>query len=97
MKRAIGTSSAIMFITAIIGATVKDVSLSNTVNNDGESLRALDAIMGSLWLLPGAFVGGWCGAKLTSVLPVKFIRSIFALLVTAASIKMLSSSINSFF
>jgi len=95
IKQAIGTSSAIMFFTAIIGAAVKDYSLSNVMDDAERPLQAMDAIIGSLWLVPGALVGGWFGAKLTHILPIRSIRSIFALLVVIASIKMLYSSISS--
>lgn len=93
MKKAIGTSSAIMFVTAIIGATVKDASLVNSVNEFGESneLHAIDAIAKSVWLIPGAIIGGWIGAKLTNCLPVKQIRIAFLMLVAIAAIKMLTS------
>jgi len=96
MKRAIGTSSAIMFITAIIGAIVKDTTLPNVIseNNGIMNISGIEAFVG---LLPGALLGGWCGAKLTNVLPVKFIRIVFALLATIASIKMLTTATASLF
>ena len=94
MKNAIGTSSAIMLVTAIIGATVKDASLVNSVNEFGDSngLQAMDAIINSVWLLPGALLGGWFGAKLTNVLPVKSIRIAFAVLVVVSAIEMLTGA-----
>ena len=94
MKKAIGTSSAIMFVTAIFGAAVKDASLVNSVNEVGESngLHAMDALINSVWLLPGALLGGWIGAKLTNLLPVKSIRIAFAVLVVFAAFKMLTSA-----
>jgi uncharacterized membrane protein YfcA len=94
MKNAIGTSSAIMLVTAIIGATVKDASLVNSVNEFGDSngLQAMDAIINAAWLLPGALLGGWFGAKLTNVLPVKNIRIAFAVLVVLAAIEMLTGA-----
>lgn len=99
MKKAIGTSSAIMFVTAIIGAAVKDVSLVNSVNEFGESngIHAIDAIVNSAWLLPGALLGGWIGAKLTNALPVKSIRIAFAILVVLAAGKMLTSASSTLF
>ncbi len=99
MKKAIGTSSAIMFVTAIIGAAVKDASLVNSVNEAGESngLHAMGAVIKSAWLIPGALIGGWIGAKLTNDLPVKQIRIAFAVLVTLAAIKMLASASSTLF
>ena len=91
MKIAIGTSSSIMFITALFGATVKDLSLSSCVDANGESLglTAMDAVLKALWLIPGALAGGFVGAWFTNKLPVKFIRIVFGMLVATASVKML--------
>ncbi len=96
MKVAIGTSSSVMFITAIFGATVKDLSLPNCVDASGESLglTALDALLKALWLIPGAIVGGFVGAWLTNLLPVKLIRIVFGLLVALASVKLISDAFN---
>lgn len=93
IKHAIGTSSSIMFITAICGATVKDLSLPVATNEAGEllGLQAVDALVRSVWLIPGAIIGGWFGAILTDILSVKYIRIVFAILVLAASIKMILS------
>jgi uncharacterized membrane protein YfcA len=93
IKRAIGTSSSIMLITAICGATVKDLSLPLATNEAGELMgwQAIDAITRSVWLLPGAIVGGWFGAVLTNTLPIKYIRIVFAILVLLASCKMIYS------
>jgi uncharacterized protein len=87
IKRAIGTSSAIMFVTAILGATVKDLSLQNADHD------ALTAIKHAAQIIPGALVGGWIGAKLTNVLPSKAIRVVFAILVILAGYKLFSGSI----
>ena len=99
MKKAIGSSSAIMFVTAIFGATVKDATLVNSINEVGESngLHAMDAIIKSAWLLPGALLGGWIGAKLTNALPVKSIRIAFSILVALAAVKMLTTAITTLF
>ena len=87
MKKAIGTSSAIMFVTALVGATMKDVSLEYSHNQGGR------AVVTALQIIPGAFLGGWIGAKLTKVLPTAIIRGIFALLVLLATYKLISNSI----
>jgi hypothetical protein len=87
IKRAIGTSSAIMFATAIIGASVKDITLQDTDHS------GFEALMFACKIIPGAILGGWLGAKLTRVLPSKAIRIVFAILVVIASIKMFLNSI----
>jgi len=83
MKHAIGTSSSIMFLTAIFGATVKDMSLP------ADTPGLAELFSRAVWLVPGAIVGGWCGAVLTNILPIKYIRLIFAILVLFASYKMI--------
>jgi len=92
MKQAIGTSSSIMFITAICGATVKVFSLPSATNSAGElaGLQAIDALTHSFWLIPGAIIGAWFGAILTNIMPVRVIRIIFAILVAFASYKMIA-------
>ena len=99
MKIAIGTSSSIMFITAIFGATVKDLSLTQCVDENGVSLglEAFNAIVLAFWLFPSALIGGWVGAWLTTKLPVKLIRTVFALLVALASYKMIAGAYPSLF
>jgi len=92
LRKAIGTSSAIMFITALIGATVKDISLSEIVAESETDMHAGYAVIGALWLIPGALVGGWIGAKLSTSMPIKAIRIVFALLVGWAAFKMFYSS-----
>jgi hypothetical protein len=85
IKRAIGTSSSIMFITAICGAIVKDLSLPA----ETQGIQELFTRVG--WLLPGAIVGGWFGAVLTNFLSTTYIRIVFAILVLLAAYRMISS------
>lgn len=92
LRKAIGSSSAIMFFTALIGATVKDISLSEIITDSGTNMHAGHAVLGALCLIPGALLGGWLGAKLSTSIPIKAIRIVFALLVAWASFKMFYSS-----
>jgi hypothetical protein len=85
IKRAIGTSSSIMFITAICGAIVKDLSLPA----ETQGIQELFTRVG--WLLPGAIVGGWFGAVLTNFFSTTYIRIVFAILVLLAAYRMISS------
>lgn len=87
IKKAIGTSSAIMFMTAVIGATIKDVSLQYSGGS------GVSAILQAAQIIPGALIGGWIGAKLTHALPSKTIRFVFGILVVLACYKLFSSSI----
>jgi uncharacterized membrane protein YfcA len=92
LRKAIGSSSAIMFFTALIGATVKDMSLTDIVAKSGTGMHVGYALLGALCLIPGAIIGSWLGAKLSISIPVKAIRIIFALLVAWASYKMIDSA-----
>lgn len=92
LRNAIGSSSAIMFFTAIVGAGVKDLSLTEMIADSGSELTVGHAVIGALWLTPGALFGGWLGAKLSGALPVKTIRVVFAILVAWAAFKMLYSA-----
>ncbi len=91
IKHAIGTSSSIMFITAICGAIVKDSSLPADTQGVQELFTRV------AWLIPGAIVGGWFGAVLTNLLPVFYIRIIFSILVILASYKLILSGSTSLF
>jgi len=92
LRFSIGTSSAIMFFTAIVGATVKDISLSEIIATSDTDMNVGHAIIGALLLVPGALMGGWVGAKLSTAIPIKAIRIVFALLVAWAAFKMFYSS-----
>jgi len=85
IKHAIGTSASIMFVTAICGAVVKDISLPSETNGVHELFTRVG------WLIPGAIIGGWFGAVLTNVLSVTYIRIVFAVLVLLAAYKMIIS------
>ncbi len=43
----------------------------------------------TLWLTPGALVGGWCGAGLTHRLPVRWLRYIFQALLAVTGVKLI--------
>ena len=81
-----------MFFTAIVGATVKDISLSEIIATSDTDMNVGHAIIGALLLVPGALMGGWVGAKLSTAIPIKAIRIVFALLVAWAAFKMFYSS-----
>ena len=80
-----------MFITAICGAIVKDISLPV----DTQGLHEL--FTRAAWLVPGAIVGGWFGAVLTNILSVTYIRIVFAILVLFAAYEMIVSGGGSIF
>ena len=81
IKNAIATSSAVMVLTAIVGASLKLATLGP------EHGRAVtDALLIALALSPTAFFGGRLGAALTHRLPLQAVRLVvsIALLIVAA-------------
>jgi len=82
LKECIGTSSAIMAIASIVGASFKISTLGSVEQGQ---FSPLDALLIAGILTPTAFVGGWFGATLTHKLPLEWVRGIFAAaLLTAA-------------
>ena len=80
LRQAIGTSSAVMVVTAAVGATIKFATLHT------HGLDMGDAAILVLALGPAAFVGGRIGAMLTHRLPLQTVRvAISALLLIAAA------------
>lgn len=82
LRNAIATSSAVICVTAVVGATLKLLSLHEL----GQS--AADALSIALVLIPTAVVGGWTGAKLTHALPLLAVRSALVVLLLAIVARM---------
>lgn len=79
LRHAIGTSSSTMVVTALVGATLKTLTLARL----GE--HAADAILLAALMAPGAIIGAVWGASLTHALPVRTVRAVItALLLLAA-------------
>jgi uncharacterized protein len=82
LREAIGTSSAVMCITATIGAALKAATLGR---HDQPLLWALTL---ALMMAPGAAVGSWAGARLTHTLPVPAVRAVVSVLLLLAAARM---------
>ena len=82
LRQAIATSSAVICMTAIVGAGVK----LSTLGREGESAR--DALLIAAALAPTAIVGGVIGATLTHRLPVRAVRAIVTVLLLAAAARL---------
>jgi uncharacterized protein len=80
LKQAIATSSAVIWLSAIVGASLK----MGTLSAEGE--RWQDAVVLVLLLAPTAILGGVLGAALTQKLPTTWVRvAITGLLLVAAA------------
>lgn len=82
LREAIATSSSIIWITAIIGATYKLV----TLGQHGQSAWVALGIAAAL--APTAVVGSRVGAKLTHALPVPVVRALITAILSVAALKL---------
>ena len=85
LKQCIGTSSAIMAITSIVGASFKISTLGHV--EEGQ-FSPIDALLIAAILTPTAFIGGWLGASLTHRLPLETVRGVFAAALLMAAWRM---------
>jgi uncharacterized membrane protein YfcA len=85
LRQCIGTSSAIMAIASIVGATFKIGTLGSVENGQ---FAPLDALLIAAILTPTAFIGGWFGATLTHRLPLEWVRCVFAAALLVAAWRM---------
>jgi hypothetical protein len=86
LRQSIGTSSALMCITAVFGAASKSLTLPTT--SDG-AFTGVDAIALAAGLVPSAMVGSFLGAHLTHMLPLFWVRMVFVVLLVVACLKFL--------
>lgn len=90
LRQSIATSSALMCITAIFGAILKNATLYEHVDaHTGETLHVGSSLLFAALLTPTAIVGAYLGAGLTHKLPIIWVRLAFVLLMVWASLKML--------
>lgn len=83
LKNAIATSSAVICVTAAVGATLKIVTLPE----HGESIA--DAALYAALMTPTAILGALAGARLVHVMPVVTVRIIITALIFAAATRLL--------
>jgi hypothetical protein len=83
LKNAIATSSAVLCVTAAIGAVLKTVTLFEV----GESI-ATAAIYAAL-MIPTGVLGATAGARWLHTLPVPLVRTIITLLILVAATRIL--------
>ena len=82
LRNCIANSSAMICLTGIVGAFYKNATLPQHDLAVGPSL-----FLAAL-LTPSAILGGYCGAWLTHVLPVRLVRGFFVALLLASAWKM---------
>ncbi len=83
LKQCIGTSSAVICITAGFGALYKNLTLPEhgfTFLNDAFPIV--------IALVPGAMIGAFVGATMTHKLPTLWVRAAFVMLLVVAGLKM---------
>ena len=83
LRQAIAASSAVMCLTAIVGAARKNATLAH------HSLDLNESLWLAVCLAPTATIGALIGAGLTHALPLRWVRLAFILLMSWASARML--------
>jgi uncharacterized membrane protein YfcA len=83
LRQCIGTTTAVMGITAAVGSFRKNMTLPD------QGLSIVESLITSAWLIPTAIVGSLIGATLTHALPLKYVRVAFILLMGWAGLEML--------
>ena len=89
LRQAIATSSALMSITAIFGAILKNATLYQHPDASGEPLDVTLSLIYAALLIPTAIVGAYLGAGLTHRLPLTIVRIAFILLMLWSALKLL--------
>lgn len=82
LRMAIGTSSAVMCLTGLIGAAVKMIGLG------GHGQAVSDALQLIVVMGPGAMAGAMIGARLTHWLPLNAVRAVVSTLLLASAVKL---------
>jgi len=87
LRSCIANSSAVICITAGVGALYKNATLAQHAA-EGQTLTWQTGLLVGALLAPTAFVGGRVGASLTHRLPLGAVRAAFVLLMIVAAWKM---------
>ena len=90
LRQSIATSSALMIVTAMLGASVKLWKLPTVGATDGVVAPTVEeALLLAIILAPTAMAGSWVGAHLTHALPLRLVRLVFAVLIAVVAARML--------
>ena len=82
LRNCIANSSAMICLTGVVGSIYKHATLGN------HGLNASTGFILAGLLAPTAVLGGYLGAGLTHILPVRLVRAVFILLMVVATWKM---------
>jgi uncharacterized membrane protein YfcA len=88
LRQAIGTSSAVMTLSSVIGASVKNATLPTLQAPDHTALTISASLTLAALLAVPAIIGGQFGARLTYWLPIRYVRLAFVVLIGAAGLRM---------
>lgn len=88
LRQSIGTITAVMCITSVIGAVRKNVTLADVVTSTDEMPVVIGSLIIAACLIPTAIAGSLLGSGLTHILPLKYVRVAFILLMFIVSLKM---------
>jgi uncharacterized membrane protein YfcA len=89
LRQAIASSSAVMCLTSLLGAVIKNLSLGQVTEANGNVHHLAESLLLAACLAPTAMVGALIGAGLTHTLPLPLVRLAFILLMVWASAQML--------
>ncbi len=82
LRQAIGASATVMCITAGLGAAIKVATL------DTHDQPWQKALILAVILAPSALLGGALGARLTSILPLIWVRVVFTIVIALAALRL---------
>lgn len=85
MREAIGTSTAVILVTGLIGALAKNMTLAEATNG---ARTINDSLLLAVSLAPGAIIGGVTGSHLAHRLPIFWVRLAFVCLLALSALKM---------
>ncbi len=94
LRQCIATSSAVMCITAFLGAIARNATIhwhhdERSAAEATDMLAVGDSLLLAGIIIPTAFIGGMIGAGLTHRLPLNGVRLVFVLLMSWAALRML--------
>jgi uncharacterized membrane protein YfcA len=89
LRQAIGTSSAVMTLASVVGATAKNLSVATLHAPDGSPLTLRMSLMLAVSLAGPALLGAHLGASLNYRLPLHAVRLAFVVLIGVAGLRMM--------